>query len=636
MCGIAGILAFSNERPPQERGLANMVSAMRHRGPDEQAFVMRPRVGLGISRLAIIDPAGSHQPLSNENADVYVVFNGEIYNYKELRTTLETAGHQFATKGDGEVIVHGYEQWGAGVFARLRGMFAIALWDERNDCLVLARDRMGVKPLYVSRTPTHLLFASEVKAMFASGEVDPVLRSELMDCYLAFRYVPAPDTLFRGVRKVRPGEYWIVTADKETIETYHRHELGPKDDATEEAAVDRLHALFSRSVEYRLQSDVPLGLFLSGGLDSGFLVALARDKTAGRLDTFSIGFNRGGIYDETAAAEVVARRFETVQHSMHMDHRAFISMLPRAVYHMDEPMADPSAVPMMALSRLASEHVKVVLSGEGGDELFAGYGRYVGEAFAARFRIPQAAAGAAARVLSRTLSRSLVRGIEGIGIRDESRRHLFWQAIVPDHLRRGLIPAAIGRDGASALSVVERFAAESRGTGAVDALDRLFFFDLRSWLVEDLLLKKDKMGMSASIEARVPYLDQDVVAFSLRLPSALKVRGLKGKYVFRRVVAKHLPEEILSRPKVGFAVPLCDWFRRELRRMLHDSLAGSDTFLAEHLDTGHVAKMIGIHSGGVDLSLALFSLLVLELWGRIFLRGEHPEELSEQLARSMV
>ena len=629
MCGIAGILSLAGTRTPDDRALAAMVQSIRHRGPDEQTWITRGPVGLGIARLSIIDPQGSHQPLGNETGDVAVVFNGEIYNYRELRKTLEADGHVFATHGDGEAIVHGYEQWGAGVFAKLRGMYAIALWDDRRQRLVLARDRMGIKPLYVCRTAQALLFASEAKALFASGMISPELRPELIDCYLTLRYVPAPDTLFKGVHKIRAGEFHVFENGNETVERYYTLAFTPKIEIDEADAAEQLDALMTRSIEYHLQSDVPLGLFLSGGLDSGLLTALASEYSSRPLDTFSVGFNRGGIYDETAAAAVVARRFGARPHPLHMDHTAYMRMLPDAVRHLDEPMADPSSVPMMAISQVAAQHVKVVLSGEGADELFAGYPRYCGEAFAARVSLPRALTAFAARVLP--IPRSIARGLEGIGIHDPVRRHLHWQTIIPDGLRSRILTGPARSDG-WALAAVERFAAEARATGDLEAIDQLFYLDIRSWLVEDLLLKKDKMGMSASIEARVPFLDQDVVAYALRLRASLKVRGLKGKRVFRRLPQKRLPAEIVARPKVGFAVPLDDWFRGELAPALRRTLVAPDAFLAPYVTREGVSDMIADHQSGKNLALELLALLVLELWGRIYLRDEAPAELAEMLA----
>jgi asparagine synthase (glutamine-hydrolysing) len=629
MCGIAGI--YQNDPAAAADGIALsvMVETMRHRGPDEQRHVLRGRVGLGISRLAVIDPAGSHQPISNENDTVLMVFNGEIYNYRELRTSLEASGHRFSTIGDGEVIVHGYEQWGTGVFERLRGMFGIAIWDQGNDRLVLARDRLGIKPLYISRDGSRLMFASEVKALVAAGL--PVrFRPETLDCYLAFRYVPAPDTVFEGVQKLRAGHFLVVDRGGERIERFHTLRLRPKSRISEEEAASQLFDLLQRSVRYRLQSDVPVGAFLSGGLDSGFLVALARELSPGRLDTFTIGFNRGGIYDETAAAAVVSRRFSTEQHSVLMNHIDFIARLPAGVRAMDEPMADPSSVPMMALSELAAQFVTVVLSGEGGDELFAGYPRYVGEAVAGRFPWPERAAGFLSRVLRRRLSRSLRRGIQGVAIRDRARRHLFWQEIITTDRRRRLLHATAPGE-LDPLRVIAEITGELDDG---DDLDRLFYFDLRAWLAEDLLLKKDKMGMSASIEARVPYLDQDVVDFALRLPHSAKIRGPRGKRVLRTLLSKHMPPEILRRPKIGFAVPLGPWFRHELRDVVRTTLTEQQAFIREYLEPSAVSEMLRAHESGEDLSLPLYSLLVLELWGRIFVQGHPVDALSDRLRQA--
>ncbi|HKW13490.1 MAG TPA: asparagine synthase (glutamine-hydrolyzing) [Candidatus Krumholzibacteria bacterium] len=629
MCGIAGIYAFAEAHPPLEPVLEAMVGCIHHRGPDERKWIARGHAGLGIARLSIIDPEGSHQPLYNESRDVVLVFNGEIYNYLELRATLEQSGHHFATKGDGEVIVHGYEQWGTGVFEKLRGMYAIAIWDERTRQLVLARDRMGIKPLYLCRTPDAFLFASEVKAMLASGKISAELRPELVDCYLTLRYVPAPDTIFRGITKLGVGEFAVVKDGAIAVERYYTPAFGPKLDIDEAEAAERLRALLDRSMDYHLQSDVPLGVFLSGGLDSGFLTAMASAKTSTPLNTFSVGFDRGGIYDETDAAGVVAKKFGTRQHALKMSAADYLEMLPEAVYYMDEPMADPSAVPMMAISRIAREHVKVVLSGEGSDELFGGYPRYQGEMMAGSALLPpQSLARSLARALP--LSRSRARGIEGIAIRDVAHRHLFWETVIPERTRHALLADGARNGAGHALDTIRRVEAEALATGDIDAADRLYFLDLRTWLVEDLLLKKDKMGMSASIEARVPFLDQDVVSFALRLPAALKVRGLKGKRVFRRVISAYLPEEILNRPKVGFAVPLNDWFRHEMADTIRGVLLERDAFSAPYLRRAGIEAMLEDHQRGRDRSLELLTLIMFELWGRIHVRGE---ERADMLAR---
>lgn len=629
MCGIAGEFAFPSADVLPDATVAGMVNCIRHRGPDRQAHTRRGRVALGIARLCIIDIEGSNQPIRNESGDVSLVFNGEIYNFKELRSELEAAGHVFNTRGDGECIVHGYEEWGLDVLAKLRGMFAIALHDERAGRLILARDRMGIKPLYLHRSRERVVFGSEVKSILAAG-VTATPRRELLDCYLTFRYVPAPDSLFEGVEKLRPGEYAVVDDNGVGMSRFAELNLLPKQEIAEREAAEQLLQLIRRSVEYRLQSDVPLGIFLSGGLDSGFLVALTREFTDGRFDTFSIGFNRGGIYNELPAAETVARRYGTEQHSVVIDPHTFASELTNAVRAMDEPMADPSSVPMRILSMEAKKSVKVVLSGEGSDELFAGYGRYQGESLAGRLPMPRAITDAATRALGRVMSRRGLKAVGGLAIRDAAERHVFWETIVHASHRAQLLEHA----GRQTLPIdILRGITDELGNAA--ALEKLFYFDLKCWLVEDLLMKKDKMGMSASIEARVPYLDQDVVRFAATLPSTLKLRGLRRKYIFRKVVTHYLPPEILNRPKVGFAVPLAEWFRHELKAFVEHYLTEPGGFLDEYLGIEARRAIFGAHLRGEDQSLSLYSLLVLELWGRLFCRGEQAETVSERLLTTL-
>jgi asparagine synthase (glutamine-hydrolysing) len=628
VCGIAGEYAFSPDDTLPDETIARMVECIRHRGPDRLTHARRGRVALGIARLSVIDPENSHQPIPNENGDVWLVFNGEIYNFKQLRKELEANGHVFKTRGDGEVIVHGYEQWGLDVLQRLRGMFAIALWDERAQRLVLARDRMGIKPLYVHRSPSRVMFASEAKALFAGGvRAEP--RTDLLDCYLALRYVPAPQTMFRGVEKLLPGCYTTVSATGVEHGTFAELQLFPKSETGEDAAADELLTRFRRSVEYRLQSDVPLGVFLSGGLDSGFLVALTREFKNDRLDTFTVGFNRGGIYNEIPTAESVARRYGTTQHNVVVDAERFIAELPAAVRAMDEPMADPSSVPMRILSLEARRHVTVILSGEGSDELFAGYGRYLGERAARRMVLPEGAARAAAKFARKFLSRRSLKALEGVAIRDPDERHLFWQTIVGADDRRRLLTGT-AEPQAKPVDLVRDV---TRSLDTTDALERLFYYDLRGWLADDLLLKKDKMGMSASIEARVPYLDQDVVDFATRLPAHMKIRGMKRKYIFRKVIHDYLPRDILARPKVGFAVPLADWFRGELREFMRTHVAEPGGFLDDYIDLAARRQLYHSHLGGADLSLPLYSLLVLELWGRIFYRAESADAIAEAMQK---
>jgi asparagine synthase (glutamine-hydrolysing) len=628
VCGIAGFYAFEREGALAEDALRRMVDAMRHRGPDHMSVHVRGKAGLGMSRLAIIDPEGSNQPIYGEAGDVWLVFNGEIYNYVELRVELEKLGHVFKTRGDGEVIVHGYEQWGEDFIDRLNGMFAIALRDEKSDRLLLARDRMGIKPLYLLRGGKRVLFASEVKAVIASGTYSPGLRRDLLDCQLALRYVPAPDCIFEGITKLMPGECIVCSPAGEKSRSYYRPVFQPRIELGEEEAAAEILELMKSSISLRLRSDVPLGVFLSGGLDSSFITALVREQVEGTFNSYSVGFDRGGIYNELGAASEVAKRFGTEPHELLMDQARFFTALPDAVYYMEEPMADPSSVPMMELARIARRDVKVVLSGEGGDELFFGYGRHLGEMWASKFFFPSFLAGPAGRLASMFLGRRPARGLKGVGIKDPVLRHLHWETIVGADSRRRLL--AEGPGDASPVSAIAR--AEEQ-CPSPDPMDRLSWIDLRLWLVEDLLLKKDKMGMSASIEARVPFLDHNLVDFACRLDPSLKIRRGERKYVLRKVIGRYLGPDLMSRPKVGFAVPIGDWFRDESKKVLRELLLSERTFLDSCMDSRAVRVMLETHAKGKDLSLEIFLLLVLELWGRIFIMEENPRDLGDRIAR---
>lgn len=612
-----------------------MVEQMAHRGPDDRTAVVMGRVGLGMSRLAIIDPSGSRQPITNETGDIQFIFNGEIYNYRELREELRALGHTFATNGDGEAVVHGYEEWGEAVLGKLNGMFALALWDARAGTLLLARDRIGIKPLYYVKTRGMILFASEIKALLASGLIAPEVNREMLDTYLTFRYVPAPRTFFKEIKKLQPGEYLILSGREASARSFYSLRFLPKHDLSEEEIRSELRQRIDASIAFRLRSDAPLGVFLSGGLDSGYILATVREHVSGELNSYTVGFDRGGRYNEIGASRVMSRRYGTIPNELEMNYRSYIEALPRAVHFMEEPMADPSSVPMMELSRMARQRVRVILSGEGGDELFSGYPRYQGESLAATPRLPVALVARAARVLAPMVSRSLRRGLDGLAVRDGASRHLLWETIISPAIRAELLGSASGSPLASAATPLGMIENAVRDCDSTDERDRLTEVDIRLWLVEDLLLKKDKMGMSASIEARVPYLDHGLVDFACRLHPRMKVRRLTGKYIFKQLLKESLPPEILNRPKIGFAVPLAEWFRQELQWTVTHILHDDNRFLKEYLSRDAIRLLLHRHFAGQDLSLELFSLLVLELWGRMFILGQSPQALSEEVTASL-
>ncbi len=631
MCGIAGFYAFDQKKALDSAALNRMAKAVKHRGPDHNETVIRGRVGLAIARLAIIDPEGSNQPILNENRDIWMVFNGEVYNYIELRKQLIYKGHKFATGGDGEVVVHGYEEWGEKVFSRLNGMFAIAIWDERSGKLLLARDRVGIKPLYVHTGSERMIFASEIKAILASNAVSFRARMDTVGCYLTFRYIPAPHTIFEGIYKLEPGEYRVYKNGGCRKQYYHTLRYAPYLPIEEDEAIKKLEIMFKQSVEIRLRSDAPLGVFLSGGLDSGFICALVRSIKSGELNSFTVGFNRPGIYNEIDAAAVAAKKFGTVPNELRMDHGDFLKALPSAVYFMEEPMADPSSVAMRELAILAGKRVKVILSGEGGDELFMGYPRYRGEMLTSKFNAVRPLMMCAATALKPFISRSLWRGLKGISIGNTAARHLHWETIISGEMKSELIGHGQGlSDGCvSPLGLIEALENEC---DSLRAIDKLSWTDMKLWLVEDLLLKKDKMGMSASIEARVPFLDHELVEFACRLDPAMKIKKGRGKHILRRLMKDLLPPEILNGPKIGFAVPLASWFRNELRGAIEGILLREDAYIRSFIDSTALNRCIESHMSGRDISLELYSLLVLELWGRMFVIGESVDECTDRTA----
>jgi asparagine synthase (glutamine-hydrolysing) len=610
MCGICGLVALDGSEV-DGAGLAAMSRTLRHRGPDSDGSFVDGPVALAARRLSVIDPAGGDQPVQNEEGTIRVVLNGEIYNHRELRADLERQGHRFATGSDTEALVHLYEEHGLGFVTRLRGMFALALWDSSRRRLVLARDPFGIKPLYYRTERGVLAFASELRAL-AAGEVD--LRA--LQAFLALNYVPAPLSIREGTSKLPPGHVLVWSGSGEPrLQRYARRKppaAGEVRAGDVAELCEELRARLRDSVRAHLVADVPVGVLLSGGVDSGALTAFAAAEATERIKTFSIGFEEAS-FDELADARRVAERYGTDHYELVV--RPEAELLPELAAAFDEPFADSSALPAHLVSKLASQHVKAVLSGEGGDELFGGYYTYLADVLAPRL----GALTAALRPLVRALPSSERRASFEYGARRFVRaahlppleRHCAWKEIFSVDARAELLLAGLHADYDPLEGQRSRYA-ETEGA---QELARLQDVDIGGYLVDDLLVKTDRAGMAHSLEARVPYLDEAVATFALALPTKLKVRGLEKKRLPRMAFEPLLPRSVVHGRKRGFSIPAAAWLRGPLLPFVRETLSPADVRRQGFFEPRAVSRLLDDHvAGREDLSRQLWCLLSFTLW----------------------
>jgi asparagine synthase (glutamine-hydrolysing) len=617
MCGICGLAALDGAGPVDRGLLESMNAALVHRGPDDEGTLLDGPVGLAARRLSIIDLAGGHQPIANEDGTVHVVQNGEIYNYRQLRDELAARGHRFATRCDTEVLVHLYEDRGPGFVEALRGMFAVAVWDAARRRLVLARDRYGIKPLYWRAGGGTLAFASELKALLRDPALAREVDLEALEAFLAFNSIPAPLTIFRDARKLPAGHLltWEPGAAPR-VERYARPAPAAADEVRGEDAAELAAELRDRlrdSVRAHLVADVPVGVLLSGGVDSSALAALAAEAGEERVRTFSIGFEERS-FDELDRARLVARRYGTDHHELVLRPDA-TELLPRLVDAFDEPFADSSALPTYLVSQLAAEHVKVVLSGEGGDELFGGYYTYVADLLAPRLGWAAAAARPLIELLPSSsrkvpLEYRAKRFARGAKLPPLERHHA-WKEIFSPQARAELLA---GRgDDPRRPDPLDLYRARYAETAGAEPLARLQDVDLGIYLADDLLVKTDRASMAHSLEARVPFLDPAVTDLALALPTRHKVRGLSKKRLLRRAVAPLLPPEVLRAPKQGFSIPAAAWLRGELQPFARQVLSEGNGVL----DRDAMVRVLDVHvARREDLSRQLWGLLTFTLWWR--------------------
>jgi asparagine synthase (glutamine-hydrolysing) len=622
MCGISGIFEFERRDDISPELVRSMTDTIIHRGPDDDGVFVGPGIGLGFRRLSIIDVSGGHQPISNEDGTIWVMLNGEIYNYPELRKDLLDRGHKFTTRSDTESIVHLYEEHGEDCFRRLRGMFAIALWDSRERKLLLARDRVGKKPLFYATNQKRLLFGSELKCLLAADNSIRTIDPQSLSDYFSYGYVPAPKTIYRDARKLQPGHYLVASAAGVREVPYWDLSFANVENRCEEEWCEMLRHSLCEATRVRLMSDVPLGAFLSGGVDSSSVVAMMSHLMKRPVTTCSIGFE-DKEYDEADFAREIAKKFQTDHHEQ-VVHPEAVDILKKLVWHFDEPFADSSAIPTYYVSRVARQSVTVALGGDGGDESLAGYRRYYFDQFENRLRrmVPAGVRSSVfgplgraypplawaprmfrAKATFQSLSRSPLEGyFNSISIFRPDEK--------PRLLSKDFQASLAGYD---SIGVLQYHYCRA---GTDDPLSRIQYVDIKTYLPDDILTKVDRASMAVSLEVRAPLLDHEFLELTAKIPSSLKLRGTSGKYIFKKAMADILPHDVLHRRKQGFAVPLARWFRGELRDLAHDAIFSRDDGI---LDKPYLKKIWDEHQKETyDRSSHLWAVLMYREWREKF------------------
>jgi asparagine synthase (glutamine-hydrolysing) len=624
MCGICGIVNFDRSEIVDPDLVERMTTVLVHRGPDDDGYFVEGHAGFGHRRLSIIDLGGGKQPIFNEDESVLIVFNGEIYNYADLTAELTALGHQFKSRSDTEAIVHAYEQYGDACVEHLRGMFAFAIWDRRRNRLLIARDRLGIKPLYFYKCDRFLAFASEIKSLLQIPAVSRVVDPDALKSYLTLRYVPGPETMFKGISKLQPGHLLIMDAHGVRTRKYWDLEYKTSEGISSDDYLGRFQELLEESVRLRLVSEVPLGVFLSGGLDSSAILAvMSKLRERERIKTFSIGYEvpkaQQAEVNEFEYARLAATAFGAEHHEFKLTAEDFRDSLTDLVWYLDEPLADDSCIPLYFIARLARKHITVVLSGEGADEILAGYGIYK----------RMLAIDAAYEQFPR-LTPWVARSLASVSRAQVVQRYARWAMLPLEDRYRGVsmgMPAALQEQllgqqyGQTSVDGVFRSCFDA--VPKKDVLNRMLYADAKIWLPDDLLLKADKMTMANGVELRVPFLDHKLVEFAATLPADLKLKGRTGKYLLREAMKDVLPKRILTRPKRGFPVPTGSWLRRELKDFVHDTLLANDAACRGYMDSKIIKKIVREHEQGTEnRRQEIWTLLVFEIWHRLFI-GQH-------------
>jgi asparagine synthase (glutamine-hydrolysing) len=621
MCGIAGIYNFRSGRPAAPSELRAMGACMAHRGPDDEGYFEEGPLGLAHKRLTILDTSRrGRQPMFTEDGQLAITFNGEVYNYLELRADLEARGHAFQTQTDTEVILRLYQVEGESMLAKLNGMFAFAIWDRRTKRLFIARDRLGIKPLYFTVNADGVAFASEIKALFAVTPERPKVNLEMLDAYMSVGYVPTERTLFQGIEKLQPG--WCMTVDRDGPHPRQYWDLEPvTEEMSEDDCVHRSLGLLRDSVRLQLRSDVPLGVFLSGGVDSSAVVALMHEMGIRDIRTFTVAYDFGPEFDETRYARQVAEKFGTIHREIFVTPQEFRDFIPSLVWHMDEPVTESAAISLFFVSKLAREDVVVVLSGEGSDEVFGGYPIYKYMAALERYRLlPEPLRRGMINPMLNRLggkwnkytelsNQPLASRYTGVSFYETSPKDALYRPEIKNLFNGSAMPGLVGR--------------YYDKTEGLDPLLRMMYLDVKSWLPDDLLVKADKMTMATSVELRVPFLDHRVVELGGRIPPRFRIKGWETKYILKKAMEPYLPKEILYRGKMGFPTPLARMFQGELRGYVAGVLESDRCMDRGYFRPEVVRTLVREHAAGErDHHRLLWQLLVLEEWHRKFIDGE--------------
>lgn len=626
MCGICGQYNFKLDEPVQPSVIKKMADSISHRGPDAEGFHVSGPVGLGHRRLKIIDLSGGAQPMFNEDRSLVVVFNGEIYNYQELRKELIASGHVFQSASDTEVLLHGFEQWGSCLVERLRGMFVFAIWNERTKQLFLARDRLGIKPLYYCRADGVFLFASEIKAIMQSPLASKALDYQAIDDFLTYMYIPAPKSIFKNIRKLPAGHFVQVGPEKFDLQEYWDVIFEPTAGRNEQRIVEQVRENLADAVKVRMISDVPLGAFLSGGIDSSAVVGTMSALSDTPVNTASIGFNESR-FDELPYARMVAERFSTKAHEKIVTPDA-AKILQKLAWHYDEPFADSSMAPTYYVSQAAREQVTVCLSGDGGDENFAGYRRYRFDYLENQVRavlplfLRRPLFGAMGRIYPKAdwlpqmfRAKTLLLNLSN----SPERAYFNSMSWFSQSMKSRMYSPDLKRElaGYDSFSVMQQYFQRAKDW---DPLSRIQYVDMKTYLVDDILTKVDRASMAHALEVRVPLLDHQFIEYAATIPHDLKLRGGEGKYILKKAVRGIVPDAILDRPKQGFSIPLAEWLRNDLKTVFEENVLADNSFSAGIFQQAYIRSAWSQHQRGIrDYAYHLWALLMLECWAKKFI-----------------